>query len=617
MFDALSEVELEANAAHYKHYVWDSLEDQFYYDYSVTPSERYFKVYKEAPVDQTFSIYAEGWTTPSTLELDGVGFDAGNSTLFTAINYVNTSGVAKTNTVRTNSGTLTIDAGSDIVHHYGYADSLDIIAVAGTSYHEFGEVGYANIANGRLVVEENSNIGGIFLVANNQGEFDDIKLAVVGEATLPALARADVSLEAGESKLVVEVQTLESSESEDPNPEFIWISNNGSAVEAVVSSSNDPEDYPSHIIDEPTAAGEAAKEECEESAEPIDENSVARINAVGYLSLSEAFADVKDGDTVTMLKDVNLGSSGYVLVNNTVTFDLNGKSISGSHDPMFVVGASAAKWSPTQSELTHTGHLTIRGEGTITSTNWDLAVVFDDAVLDIYGGNYVGFKSTLNAKGGTLNVYGGSFSATSLNGTYVVYALNEGTANIYGGTFTTPENGGYGVYITTASVVNLGSTTGDGPTFNTWRPCVSSNGSESHEVTVNIYSGSYTANRSDSKADEQSVIQLANATSETQTLNIYGGYFEQAGDNENRSIFNVRYDGDIIINIYGGTFAVVNEQRYFNGVGSSSSNSWPSNSNVHLTVENEALPEGTQYVYVYNYVNDTRIPEKDFEFEIE
>lgn len=612
MFDALSEVELEANAAHYKHYVWDSLEDQFRYDDSVTPSERYFKVYKEAPVDQTFSIYAEGWTTPSTLELDGVGFDAGNSTLFTAINYVNTSGVAKTNTIRTNSGTLTINAGSDIVHHYGYADSLDIIAVAGTSYHEFGEVGYANIANGRLVVEEGSDIGGIFLVANNQGEFDNIKLGVVGEATLPALARADVSLEAGESKLVVEVQTLESSESVDPNPEYVWISNNGSEVDSVVSSSS------SEIVEvlEPTAAAEAAKEESKDPSTPIDDNSVARINAVGYLSLSEAFADVKDGDTVTMLKDFTVTSGQGILVNNDVTLDLNGKTIRGNNDPLFVLGSTVVSYQSPVSSYTYKGHLIVTGDGTIINTNWDTFKIYPSTVLDIYNGTFSANKIALSATGGTINTYGGDFSCYGTGSNSQLVQLGGGAVgNFVAGNFHTPNSGCYGVFINTNSVANFGELGEEGPTFDTWRSCISTNGSTTNSCTISIYSGTFRARRNDAKDGEQSVIQLANATTATQTCNIYGGYFEQTGNNENRSIFNVRYSGDIIINIDGGTFVPTSANRYFNGVGSNGSG-WPSNDKVVVTVNNEALPEGTQYVYVYDYNSDARVPEKDFEIEI-
>lgn len=302
MSDAVEAADkLEYTLADFEGYVWDSKNYQFVSESSIEENfNQYFKAYDAMPSDPTFSIYANAASWDASVNLDGVGFDAGSANGITSINYVNTSGVAKTNTIRTNSGTLTINAGSDIVHHYGYADSLDIIAVAGTSYHEFGEVGYANIANGRLVVEEGSDIGGIFLVANNQGEFDNIKLGVVGEATLPALARADVSLGSGESKLVVEVQTLETSESVDPNPEYVWISNNGSEVDSVVSSSS------SEIVEvlEPTAAAEAAKEESKDSSTPIDDNSVARINAVGYDTLKLAFDAAVGGDTVYVIKDV-------------------------------------------------------------------------------------------------------------------------------------------------------------------------------------------------------------------------------------------------------------------------------------------------------------------------
>lgn len=493
MFDALSEVELEANAAHYKHYVWDSLEDQFRYDYSVTPSERYFKVYKEAPVDQTFSIYAEGWTTPSTLELDGVGFDAGNSTLFTAINYVNTSGVAKTNTIRTNSGTLTINAASDIVHHYGYADSLDIIAVAGTSYHEFGEVGYANIANGRLVVEENSNIGGIFLVANNQGEFDDIKLAVVGEATLPSLARADVALADGQSKLVVEVQTLESSSSVDPNPQYVWISKSGTEVTSEVSSSS------TEVIpvpaEEQTPAAEATKEETEESAEPIDENSVARINAVGYDSFASAFSAAKSDETLVLLKDVNLTSANTL--NKNLNLDLNGKTLNSTATLFNIYG----NYNLTIKDSGEDGEINVTANRLIYCSGSGALIKLEGGALNVSSSSTYTYGVSIGS-GASFEMTGGSITvpeASTSDYNYCVYNSGSGSITISDGELT--GNGSGGNYVVASS------STGD----------------------VNISGGRITGYSSRAGWGYAPYVLYMTGTG---TANVSGGYFRAVGDKD-------------------------------------------------------------------------------------
>ena len=340
-----------------------------------------------------------------------------------------------------------------------------------------------------------------------------------------------------------------------------------------------------------------------------------------HTTLQNAVDNAADNDEIILLKDINYGTDGYLLVNKTIDLNLNNKSITGSHDPMIVIGASVANYKPKESQMTHSGHLSIRGEGLISSNNWDMICVFPDAVLDVYSGNYIGNKASFYISGGNLNTYGGYFTSPVLyvppttTSNYIVQVKNAGIVNIIAGEFYTPEYGCYGVYLDYASVSNFGSETGVGPTFNTWRPCIATNGSESHGVTANIYSGTYRAYRSDDATGENNTIQFANnKTTETQTLNIYGGTFEQAGSNEDRSIFNVRYNGTININVNGGTFVPVSSTSYFNGVGSPESG-WPTTGNVHVTVTNSAIPSGIQEVKVYDTSNNY-MSERCFEITI-
>ena len=211
--------------------------------------------------------------------------------------------------IRTNSSntSLTINAPIDKIKHYDKVGALNIIAIAPSSYHEYGEVEYAKIATGRLVVEETAVIDGIYLVANNSGDFENIKLAVVGNAKLPSLARADVALENGQSKLVVEVQTLQASDGTDANPEYVWITKTGTNVASVVSSSATSS---TSVVARPSSAASTAKQTTENGATPVDNNSIARIAAVGYASLQLAIESAKEGDTITMIKD-SYSTDGY------------------------------------------------------------------------------------------------------------------------------------------------------------------------------------------------------------------------------------------------------------------------------------------------------------------
>ena len=644
--------------------LWDSKNDVFCYfndgkvEYlpdsvidskKITSESEYYmlwKIYNEAPtvadgkVQSAYSIYVANQAVADAIEgkTVDVGIDYGPAAI-SQVTYANTGAVKENVVICTNSdsSTLIINAPSDNVHHYGALGALDIEKANTASYHENGKVSYVEIAYGRIVLEKGADIEEIHINKKTDSTFDTVIIANNGGAEeLPQRITRDAVTVAIET-LVVKVESNGQSENV-----YVYADGatgtKGSTQKITEGENKQNENVNSAlgqlVLDNGATADKA--QTAEEKAEAKDEvagaavsavfekqegnaDYVARIGQTGYMSLQSAVDAAVDGKTIIMLKNVTLTSSDYVLINKDITLNLGGKTISGSHDPMIVIGASVGKYNPTAGQKTHTGHLTIRGEGTVTSTNWDMFCVFDDAVLDVYGGSYVGAQCPFFVGGGTLNVYDGYYTSTALYNpatttyaNYIVQVKNAGIANIYGGEFYTPEYGCYGVYLDNASVCNFGSLTGEGPTFNTWRACIASNGSESHSVLANIYSGTYTAYRGDSGTGENNVIQLANNTSETQTLNVYGGTFQQTGANENRCVFNVRYGGTINVNISGGTFIANGATRLFNGVGSSS---WPSNDNVHVTVANDAISK-TQTVKVFN-TSDVYMSDKDFELTIE
>ena len=685
MFDALQDLSAaQISAISERGYVWSVALDQFF-NFNEAPADayHYFKMYDQMPTAQDYSIYAVGdnWDVVSGLT---VGFDAGETTTVSSVTYDrSTATVARDVVIRTNTAatSLTVNAPLDTVKHFGSVGSLNIIAVANASYHEFGMAAFAEIKTGRIALESGSDVDHIHL-AKTVNDFVDITVAKADDVDMPDFSRDPVDLSSG-SKVVV---ALQDGTDVDSDKDYVWLTAFGIYEQVTVSESNvtagtkyaaesgsieqkeaaqqianniaatvDNNVYTlkaeivndewTYTLESETAAdittgvtvevenntpvvsvsGVAAETDSENGlteqekasvrydvideklAEEIIEDPdygdyVARIGKVGYESLPAAVNAAVDGDKVVLLKNVELASSEYILVNKDITLDMNGNSVTGSHDPLIAVGASASKWSPSASELTHTGHLAIRGAGTLTSTNWDLLVAFQDAVIDIYNGNFVGFKSTINAKGGTVNCYGGNFTATSLNATYVVYSLSNGVANLYGGSYSSPNNGAHGLYLATGGVANLGALGQEGPTFDTWRACISTNGSQSVSATVNVYSGSYTCRTSTSDPEDKSVIQIANTyTNATQTVNIYGGSFAQTGG-ANGSIFNIRYKGLIAINVSGGTFAYGETTQLFTGYGTTASG-YPSQDNVTVTVLNEAIV-GPETIHIYNSSTD-------------
>lgn len=76
---------------------------------------------------------------------------------------------AKDLKVRTNGGTLTVNAPDATVSHYEAVDTANITAVADHSYHEFGTVEFANIEAGNFVVEASGTAGTVTIPATATG----------------------------------------------------------------------------------------------------------------------------------------------------------------------------------------------------------------------------------------------------------------------------------------------------------------------------------------------------------------------------------------------------------------------------------------------------------------
>ena len=118
-----------------------------------------WKIYTEAPAEQTFSIY---WNSDKAFDKElTVGFDAGKCTAITTLNYVRTGEdvTPQEVVIRTSSGetNLTVDAAKDTVMHYGAAGKVSVLAVDPThSYHEFGSVHTLEAKSGHIVLESGS-----------------------------------------------------------------------------------------------------------------------------------------------------------------------------------------------------------------------------------------------------------------------------------------------------------------------------------------------------------------------------------------------------------------------------------------------------------------------------
>lgn len=162
-----------------------------------------------------------------------------------------------------------------------------------------------------------------------------------------------------------------------------------------------------------------------------------------YTSLDDALDAAQDGDTVTLLSDVDLGET-YVTIDKSITFDLNGKTLSSSKtwssDGVLLVKDAAVTVKNGTVNATGIGSCAIRAyrsgasmtleavTATVTSDKSSVMVGdFGSAVIKSgdYQGLYVGIKSQVTLEGGTFRPY--MDTITNKNVKSIFWKVNETT----------------------------------------------------------------------------------------------------------------------------------------------------------------------------------------------
>ena len=323
-----------------------------------------------------------------TLE-KGKTYTVGNGRIVVAPNgdltYTN-NGAAQTVTITTDGGTLTVDAPLDTVIHYGEANFVNITAVAGHSFHEFGKVDVLSITSGRVVIENGDN------VTLTQVKSETAVIAVPKDVVMQTtLAKADgvkeIKLQKGDDTPVVIKETEQ------------W---------------NKPaEEIPAELKN---VIGSAVTE--------ANDNYVARIGNTFYENLVAALNVAQDGDKVLMLKDFvnsNLSSTVNLSLNNGVTLDGKGNKIIGN------VGVHMPSAAGAVSTINNIVFENIHND----------RVVSDDT-CDYYGWEHgkVGMQSAIYASGlqGTANITNCVFNGVDWDAIQSTPKAGS-TLNITGNTF--------------------------------------------------------------------------------------------------------------------------------------------------------------------------------------
>ena len=190
MEDAISDVldggydldKLTPTTANYN-IVWDSKNDQMVLldenmnavypsDVDMTKKYNYFTMISNED-EMTrgnkvgFSYYLkDGFISDGVIETS-TGIDVGRNNNISTINY-NKNDDSKAVIIRTNSydTNLNINAITDTVKHFNKLGSVTLTAIAPHSYHEYGDIqGNIEIANGRVVMENGSNVSAIKVTA--------------------------------------------------------------------------------------------------------------------------------------------------------------------------------------------------------------------------------------------------------------------------------------------------------------------------------------------------------------------------------------------------------------------------------------------------------------------
>lgn len=162
-----------------------------------------------------------------------------------------------------------------------------------------------------------------------------------------------------------------------------------------------------------------------------------------YESLPAALDAAQNGDTVTLLSDVDLGET-FVTINKSITFDLGGKTLSSSkawlHDGVLVVKDATVTVKNGTVKAAGDGSCAIRAyrsganmtledvTATVTSDKSSVTVGdFGSAVIKSgdYQGLYVGAKSRVTLEGGTFRPY--MDTITNKNVKSIFWKVNETT----------------------------------------------------------------------------------------------------------------------------------------------------------------------------------------------
>ena len=399
------------------------------------------------------SIYYIGTDTEVTV--NGVGFDAGKGSVAN-VKYENTTGTAKNVVIRTNSAntTLTIDAESDTISHYGLVGTVDVQKVDMNCYNEHGTAAYVKVTEGKVVAKNGGKIEVVFVTSANA-------IATVDGGAITAGYTTDAANQTNEG-IVLEIKDAETIEAlaNEKIDEYIieeLVSENTNAVARVGKQFFD-------------TVGDAIAATTEDTTIYILKNTSIRAE-----DFTKAVTLVGNGQILKFVANTNTNDSTLynpIITQGELKIDLNGKLVwakaSPYSDPAGTFEYEDSKGIPKfHPVITNEGTLTVfdsteekNGILTIdTAGNNAISVIANKGIFILESGTIggpregvsttVGVREVLRAcegsetyiKGGT--VYGNSWAiANGNNQSPETYSKSYANAFVYisGGTLKTVRN---------------------------------------------------------------------------------------------------------------------------------------------------------------------------------
>ena len=291
--------------------------------------------------------------------------------------------------------------------------------------------------------EEKFEIGG-----NINKAYPDLTVSLsratcaVGEKLLPLLSVSGVKEDAAVTYYYTQYKTI-AGDSEYEGSEAIPKIDENTVIDKLDEEGNN-----TYYVYAKTAATKNYNEGISDIVELTVSNDVASVTTSGgvtnnYTSLDDALNAAQDGDTVTLLSDVDLGET-YVTIGKSITFDLGGKTLSSSKawllygvllvkDATVTVKNGTVKAAGDGScaiQAYRSGAIMTLEDVTATVTSDKSSVTvgdFGSAVIKSgdYQGLYVGAKSQVTLEGGTFRPY--MDTITNKNVKSIFWKVNETT----------------------------------------------------------------------------------------------------------------------------------------------------------------------------------------------